>query len=101
MPDLITPGLRWDLEKCSSRRGGLVKNIFMEVTVRTDSHFKACEQALDVIVHAGYHLAGQGGYLGPGHTNPWPDDEQLVSNILTAAHKEKSNQLNLWWVLSA
>jgi FkbM family methyltransferase len=76
----------------------LVRNIFVEVTVKNDLQWKACEQALEVIIHAGYHLAGQGGYLGPGKKSPWLNDEHLITNILSAAKTENSKQLNLWWV---
>jgi hypothetical protein len=78
----------------------LVRNIFMEVTVKTDEQWKACAQALEVIVHAGYHLAGEGGFMGPNMKSMWPNDEHLVTNILTAAKKQRSKQLNLWWVVA-
>jgi hypothetical protein len=51
-----------------------------------------------MIVLAGYHLAGQGTYLGPGKKSPWPNDEHFITNILSEAKKERMKQLNLWWV---
>jgi FkbM family methyltransferase len=80
-------------------RSRVVRNIFMEVTVATDSQSEACAQALAVIVNARYQLKQTGGFLGPGNKNLWPNDEHLISKILDAARNQKVKQLNLWWAL--
>jgi FkbM family methyltransferase len=80
----------------------LIRNIFMEVSVRTPEETQENIPFLQFLTSkTRYQLHQIGGWMGP-HTDvrDWPTDEQqLPQKILDAAAAEQAKQLNLWWIL--
>jgi FkbM family methyltransferase len=81
----------------------IVKNVFTELSLEDPKHREMNVAALQLLVEAGYTLAGQGGWPGPGNASPWAHDENLVKNIFAYLEKEvkeqKKSYLNLWWTM--
>jgi Methyltransferase FkbM domain len=79
----------------------LVKNVFMEVSARTDDEVRNGQRAVRVLLEAGYWLQGHGGYAGPGALVRWPQDDpsRLLSLIMDQARANVVQQLNLWWTV--
>jgi FkbM family methyltransferase len=79
----------------------LVKNVFMEVSARTDDEVRHGQSAVQVLLEAGYWLQGHGGYAGPGALVRWPQDDpsRLLSLIMDQAKANVVQQLNLWWTV--
>jgi 2-polyprenyl-3-methyl-5-hydroxy-6-metoxy-1,4-benzoquinol methylase len=77
----------------------LVKNVFMEVSVRNHDEVSNGQLAIQVLIDAGYKLQGHGGFSGPGSPVRWPQDDpsRLISHILDEAKRVPVKQLNLWW----
>jgi len=77
----------------------IVQNIFTELSLEDPERREIEAAALHLLVEAGYKLAGQGGWSGPGKDSPWTDDDNLVKNIFDYLEKENKLYLNLWWSL--
>ena len=81
-------------------KANLVRNIFMEISVRTPEESTSNKHLLEFLTSsAGYTLKKVGHWPGPGRTVTWPQDKQLVQNILDYAKEDPSKQLNLWWTM--
>jgi Methyltransferase FkbM domain len=82
-------------------RSHLVKNVFMEVSVRNHDEVSNGQRAIQVLIDAGYKLQGHGGFSGPGSPVRWPQDDpsRLISHILDEAKRVPVKQLNLWWTI--
>jgi FkbM family methyltransferase len=77
----------------------MVQNIFTETSLEDPERREIEAAALELLVTAGYKLAGQGGWSGPGKDSPWPNDENLVKNIFDYLETANKAYLNLWWIL--
>jgi FkbM family methyltransferase len=80
-------------------RAGIVQNIFTVVSLMDPERRDIDMKALELLVSAGYKLAGQGGWAGPGKHSSWRDDANLVKNIFDHLENKKKLDLNLWWTL--
>jgi FkbM family methyltransferase len=79
-------------------KAGIIQNIFTETSLEDPERRHIEAAALELLVAAGYKLKGQGGWMGPGKENPWPNDENLVKHIFDFLETEKKEPyLNLWW----
>jgi FkbM family methyltransferase len=74
-----------------------VKNLFMEVSVRTLGEKNDSRTGLKTLVDAGYVLVGQGGWMGPVEQVSWPQDARLVDSIIEQAKTHPAMQLNVWF----
>jgi len=77
----------------------LVRNVFMEVSARSDEEATANKPSLIMLKNAGYMLHKVGGWLGPDENLTFPQDDNLADRILQLTIAEKAKQLNLWWKL--
>lgn len=81
-------------------QSGLVKNIFTEIGVDVDRSILL--EALHLLTESGYQVAGQGNFRGPDLPSPWPDDDDLVDNIVGFLDQkmEAHPYINMWWTLA-
>lgn len=91
-------------------KANIVKNIFMEVSARTQEQRKMNQPALAMLRNAGYKLHKVGGWKGPDTEVmglfPVQDDHHadgdgdiLAEQIMMYTSKKGSKQLNLWWTI--
>ena len=79
----------------------LIRNIFMEVSVRTPEEKESNRPFIDFLRNNGYQLHQTGAWAGPNTVVDWPNDEKLADKILGGAEQEQAKQLNLWYKLAA
>jgi len=77
------------------------RNVFMEVFKRSTVERQKGRESLEMLVEAGYKLAGWGLWQGPGLKPPpeWSSlgNDRLIESIISA--EPKARGLNLWWSL--
>ena len=77
----------------------MVKNVFTEVGKDVDRN--AQEQALMLLVDAGYQLKGQGTFRGPGEPPTFLqhgiDKSEISTRIMDVVLSMREPYLNLWW----
>ena len=86
-------------------KSGIVRNILMEISVRTARETQQNQPMLRQIIEAGYRLHKTGGWMGPGDDarDMWTDEmpiDDRVKKINDLAAETRANQLNLWWKYS-
>jgi len=80
----------------------MIRNVFTEtsrVAVENDEELQ--RQTLRLLVDAGYRLAGQGGYAGPGREVMWEQGPTLPDAIIGTLKEveKKQSYFNLWWTI--
>ncbi|CAB9503272.1 Inherit from COG: Methyltransferase [Seminavis robusta] len=80
-------------------RSHMIRNIFMEVSVRNAPEREKQIPMIQYFTAAGYKVFKIGGWQGPNNPVSWPNDAALVNNVLDAAAKESAKQLNVWWTI--
>ena len=77
----------------------LVRNIFMEVSARTEKEMDVNKPSLVMLRKAGYKLHKVGGWRGPNKDVDFPQDENIADHIMKRTKQEQAKQLNLWWTI--
>jgi len=83
-------------------KSGIVRNILMEISVRSDREIQQNQRMLRQIIEAGYRLHKTGGWMGPSDDarDMWTNETKIddrVKKIIDVASEVKVKQLNLWW----
>jgi hypothetical protein len=84
---------------------GLIRNIFMEVSARSDREIIDSTATVEQIALAGYDVYQYGGFRGPHREVHWSsaannNATHLVQSIMHEVTKKRHAQLNLWWKLT-
>lgn len=83
----------------------MIRNIFMEASIRTADQLQAARTSLLVLAQSGYKVHAMGEYKGPqpeGIKNTWAHvttPQHLASQVIHETALTGSRSVNVWWSL--